>query len=351
MTLYFKKGDEFHPTAESAIDLHQQLPVGSYIIKKNHDGEFYFVEADRFTLDFKLYGNTTKDTDRILNTFNSRPSTTGVMLTGEKGSGKSLLAKNVSIKAAELGYPTLIINEPLYGDSFNKLIQDIQQPCVILLDEFEKVYDKDEQQAVLTLLDGVFPSKKLFMITCNDVWRVDSHMRNRPGRIYYMLHFSGVDNDFIKEYCIDNLNNTSYIDEIIKLSSLFAEFNFDMLKALVAEMNIYNESPKESLRMLNIDPTMDKGVESFKIDVTFEDNTDPVLLYRNTVQGNPLLNDFDIDYRYNDDDEWTEIELKTSKIKHINSLAGQYVYADPSTNSTIVLTKVVTPKFDFYNAF
>ena len=70
-------------------------------------------------------------------------------------------------------------------------MQDIEQPCIILFDEFEKVYDDQDQEKALTLLDGVFPSRKLFIMTVNNKWRVNEHMRNRPGRIYYMLDFAG----------------------------------------------------------------------------------------------------------------------------------------------------------------
>ena len=86
---------------------------------------------------------------------------------------------------------------------------------MVLFDEFEKVYDSDEQEEMLTLLDGVFPSKKLFVLTCNDKWRVNQHMRNRPGRIFYMLDFTGLDEDFVVEYCHDNLKNLANIDGVL----------------------------------------------------------------------------------------------------------------------------------------
>jgi hypothetical protein len=101
----------------------------------------------------------------------------------------------------------------------------------------------------------------LFVLTCNDKWRVDKHMRNRPGRIFYMLEFKGLDEAFIREYCMDNLKDASLknIDQICQTASLFGQFNFDMLKALVEEMNRYNESPRDAMRMLNAKPEFDSG--------------------------------------------------------------------------------------------
>ena len=129
------------------------------------------------------------------------------MLAGEKGSGKTLLAKCIAQEAAaKHGIRTIVINRNLFGDDFNAFLQAIEQPTVILMDEFEKVHSQmHEQQAMLTLLDGVYTSKKLFLLTCNDKYQIDSNFRNRPGRTYYMLDFNGVSPDFIEEHCRDNL--------------------------------------------------------------------------------------------------------------------------------------------------
>ena len=261
MTYFIRNANKFTPADESAIDLHHELPPGNYVIKTTPRDEFYFEQVDSFTLNHKIYGDTLKNVDRIINTFTQRPNSTGVMLNGEKGSGKTMMAKALSAKCAELGMPTIIINQAWNGDEFNTLIQSVEQPCVILFDEFEKTYDREHQPAVLTLLDGVFPSRKLFILTCNDKYRVDEHMRNRPGRIYYMLDFTGLDVEFITEYCEENLNDKAQIEHVCKVSTMFAEFNFDMLKALCEEMNRYNESAQEAIKMLNAKPQTDDGGE------------------------------------------------------------------------------------------
>jgi len=186
MSYFIKNGNTFNVADKAAIDLQDHLPVGNYIVKENPMNEtLYLEQVESFDSVGKIYGDISHYSGRILNTFAERSVSTGVMLTGVKGSGKTLLARILSIDGAKKNYPTIIINTPLHGDKFNTLIQDIDQPCIILFDEFEKVYDRTEQESILTLLDGVFPTKKLFVITCNDKWRVDQHMRIRPGRIYY----------------------------------------------------------------------------------------------------------------------------------------------------------------------
>jgi len=96
MSYFIRNGNTFRVSAEEAMDLHQTLPVGNYTVKQDMFGNLFLEMVDSFTPLKKLYGSTQKNADRILNTYNSRDVSTGVMLAGEKGSGKSLLAKTLS---------------------------------------------------------------------------------------------------------------------------------------------------------------------------------------------------------------------------------------------------------------
>ena len=355
MSYYLKNGNTYRVTDKAALDIHEHLPAGNYIIKQDMFHNFFLEQIDNFTMPGKLYGSTTKNADRILRTFESRDASTGVMLNGEKGSGKTLLAKTLAIYAAEKNIPTIVINHPWHGDEFNKLIQDIEQPCVVLFDEFEKVYDRDQQESILTLLDGVFPSKKLFVITCNDKYRVDQHMRNRPGRIFYMLDFKGLEQDFIVEYCNDTLKNKTHIDTICKIATMFSEFNFDMLKALIEEMNRYNESPQESMSMLNAKPEFSEAV---KYDVQmFVDNKliEDRHVSPSKWKGNPLSqNSIDISWydesdENEDNHEWESVDLTQNDLQKIEPQAGRFVFANG--NCMVVLTREREKLFDYYGAF
>ena len=361
MSYFLKSGNTFRVSSKEAMDLHDMLPAGNYVVKEMPmDGPLYLEMIDSFEIKGKHYGDLNKNTDRILNTFLSRPAATGVMLAGEKGSGKSLLAKNLAIEAgARHGIPTIVINAPWVGDKFNSFIQSIEQPVVILFDEFEKVYDSDDQEKALTLLDGVFPTKKLFVLTCNYTWRIDSHMRNRPGRLFYMLDYKGLDANFIMEYCQDNLKKSllKYADKLCQIASLFNQFNFDMLKATVEEMNRYNEGPEDALRMLNVKPEFDSGNKFTMKLIKNGEEVKADEMERIEWKGNPLqgqvqvmIKEYDDETDIDGDWNWNTIKFDPSDIKKIDSQSGKFVFAN-SEGIQLVLSKVKESNYSYFDAF
>ena len=358
MTYFLKSGTRFNVRTKAALDLHEQLPPGNYTVKFDKMANcFYLEQIENFEIKGKVYGDTRRNADRILATFNDRTASTGVMLNGEKGSGKTLLAKMLAVNAAEEGVPTIVINAPWCGEEFNGFMQMIEQPTVILFDEFEKVYDNDDQEKMLTLLDGVYPSKKLFVLTCNDKWRVNGHMRNRPGRIFYMMDFKGLEQDFIIEYCEDNLKAKEHIQAICRIATLFDQFNFDMLKALIEEMNRYNETPQEAMKMLNARPEFSSEAR-YKITLQPKglDISDDKL-ESNEWQGNPLINRISLDYKVIEKDEvtgdedwnWESCRFTNEDLKQIDANTGKFVFIN-ELGDRATLSKVKEKSFH-YDAF
>lgn len=252
MSYFQQQGDAYFPTAgkDTLLD---ELPVGNYVVAASLQGLFY-QRVPSFVLPPKIYGDFEERAKRILTTFDDRPRATGVLMAGEKGSGKTQLARMISVMGYELGIPTILVNQAFHGDQFANLLTSVETPAIVLMDEFEKVYDEHEQEAVLTLLDGAMTSKKLFILTVNNKWKVNSHMKNRPGRLFYNLEFDGLDPVFVREYTKDNLDNQDHVELVVKVSNLFEKFSFDILKALIEEMNRYHEDPFEALKLLNAKP-------------------------------------------------------------------------------------------------
>lgn len=351
MSKFFKSGDEWRVSAANALDIHDNLPVGNYIIKNHPLNGLYLIQQDPFPEMKKLYGDTIKHAERILSTFDRRGKSTGVLLSGEKGSGKTLLAKQLSILGASFfQMPTIIIDSSFHGSDFNKFIQDIDQPAIILFDEFEKLYDEEEQSDILTLLDGVYPSQKLFVLTVNDEYAVSDFLFNRPGRIYYAIEFEGLDSKFIKEYCEDVLIRKDYIENICSLASLFSAFNFDMLQALVEEMNRYGESPIDAIKLLNVKPRRSSG-NDIRYSITLMDQKGKVIIPEEkgkTWYGIPLKESLEVYYKFpspnGEDDVPTcssdyEHEFHPKHIVKFNAVAGDYEYINDAGLGLILKRK------------
>jgi len=181
-------------------------------------------------------------------------------------------------------------------------------------------------------------------------------MRNRPGRIYYMIDFTGLAIDFIIEYCNDQLKNKEHIDKICKMSSLFSQFNFDMLKALVEEMNRYDEPPQEAIKMLNAKPEFERGSS---YDVTLELSNTKIKSSDTTWSGNPLQSAISIEYipkldTLEDDDEdcdeWLDADFVQTDLQEINPHKNTFVFVN-SKGERLTLVKRIEKTFNYYDAF
>lgn len=269
MTVFLRSGATVAVRSDDSLTVSHVLDNETYIIRKNAmTGEIYLETTNAMEFHGKIYGNIESRVKRIMDTFADRTSSTGILLSGEKGSGKSTLMRLVIAEGHLIGIPTVIINDAsIEPTELTTFLATIEQEVIIVLDEFEKVFNSrsGNQEGFLPLLDGMFSSKKLFILGANDRWAINDFMINRPGRIYYHFKYTGLEEEFIRGYCEDTLypDYQVHIDEIVNISGAIKAFNFDMMKALVEEINRYGETPKEAIGFLNIEPS-DKG-DRFRI--------------------------------------------------------------------------------------
>jgi hypothetical protein len=120
-----------------------------------------------------------------------------------------------------------------------------------------------------------------------------------------------------------------------------------MLKALVEEMNRYNESPVEALKMLNAKPEFD-GASTYDIKVVHNNKE---IDYQDTFRGNPLNADgvnvgFDPDPE-NADDDYVHKTFTANTLVTVKD--GHFIFEDKGTRVT--LTRKVEKQPRYWDAF
>ena len=267
MSKYFIKRDRVDVENDSDLSVKDKLPCGTYLVDFDNDRHCFFLEKRKdLEVPDKIYGDLPKLKTRIIDTYRNRNRNTGILLSGEKGGGKTLLVDMVSSTLLEDDVPTIIVSKTFEDTALAQFIRKIDDECVVVFDEFEKLYEKtnhgkNDQKGLLSLFDGVFPGKFLFMLTINESGGIDPNLQSRPGRLFYHLKFDGVNPSTIEDYCCANLKGIESIKakrkkEIMTISqAMGVEFSFDVMKALVEESNRYDESPIETLKYLNVEPS------------------------------------------------------------------------------------------------
>lgn len=236
----------------SKIDSYQKLETINYIINNNEDslknagGSLYLTRLTPFNIPAKIYGEF--DTERYINSFNHSQKNMGILFNGLKGSGKTLESK---LLCKEINLPILVVNSYIKGNELQTFLNSMTQEIVVLIDEFEKLYNLEQQEELLPLLDGVFNTKCLFILICNDL-DVSKFILNRTGRIRYLKRFGGVSDALAEEIIEDRLENKTNAQHLKDLVQLMSTVSVDNLLTLIDEMNMYKETALESVRKLNI---------------------------------------------------------------------------------------------------
>lgn len=239
------------------LKIYDKLPVGTYEVCFHPMQGFWLEKKDDIVLTEKVYGVHESKADKILSSFELTDRNLGVILSGNKGIGKSLTAKLMVQKAVKKGLPVILVNDCIKGVA--SYIADIKQEVVVLFDEFDKTFKtnkRDEnggdQDEFLTLFDGLDCGKKLFIVTCNSLSDLSDYLVNRPGRFHYHLRFDYPSTDEIKEYLHDKVDNKYWgeIEEVVKFSNV-TDLNYDCLRAIAFELNL-GVSFKDAIKDLNI---------------------------------------------------------------------------------------------------
>lgn len=223
-----------------------------YMLKEDKYGDVMYLEEDKdFEFPSNYFGEDSKFIEKSINTFNKTEKlTTGILLSGLKGSGKTLMAKKIAVDS---GLPIVVVDKEVHANDIEQFFTRITTPVCVIFDEIDKYWST---RYLLGFLDGVKPTgKKLVICTCNDEDEIDEYLNDRCSRIRYKKTF-----DSLNINVIENVIN-SIIDDSKKaknaasyVHNTLAVVSYDNVIVFAEELKNYpDESFDEIIKDLNIE--------------------------------------------------------------------------------------------------
>lgn len=222
-----------------------------------YNGMSYFEEDGLLSLPAKVY--TTKSDDvfiKRVNTYFQKTSklSTGVMLSGIKGTGKTVMAKVI---AKNSNLPIIVVDEDYPTGRINDFFRKFETPVTIIFDNEDRVND---------------------------------YLKDRCSRVRYIRHFEANDNArFLREILRDKgIAEDKIEDTYTFIVNNFGLLSIDNILSFIDEKLLFPElSNEEIFNDMNISSKKGK---------------------KNIIGETPDEEDEDDDWLYDDDEEYEEDE-------------------------------------------
>lgn len=251
----------------------------------NYEMYSYLKENSNLNMPKKIYEieEDTKFMDRVLLFHNSEYNNgnTGVLLAGDKGTGKSMLAKRIALKS---NLPIIIVDSSYPLWQITKFFKKVKTETCIIFDEIEKNPRTWPSEDLLTFLDGIQETgKKIVIMTCNKTEGLDENLFDRCSRIrYYRKYKANANEIFIKEMIEDKgLTPNQPLVDFIKR---FTVKSFDNINSFLDEYKLYLETTDTNFMLEDVANIMN---------ISLEDELEKSDL-KNNVKNDLILNDIDV---------------------------------------------------------
>lgn len=254
-----------------AVKTYPQLPLGTYTVCFDPMmGHWLERIEDIEPSAEKMYGNGASRIERISAMYGVSQRSLGALLSGPGGMGKTMLMRALTHEiASRYQLPIIVVSSSSPGIA--SYIDSLGE-CVVMFDEFEKIFEpknedgttRDEQVQFLSLFDGLSSTKRMYIVTVNDLFKVNSYMINRTGRFHYHLRFDFPTPEDITEYLTDAGVKPKQIKQVVAFASK-VPINYDHLRSIAFELVNVGGNFTDLINDLNI-----KKVEPVKYDIIIE---------------------------------------------------------------------------------
>lgn len=230
---------------------HEKLPVGNYSLQHSDMIGYFLVKQEDFKLPTKLYGDF-KFIKRWIKSYkDNSEKNLGILLSGTKGTGKTVAAQ---LFCSMSGFPVIFITSDEHGPDFEAFISNpIFENSIIFIDEFEKVYNRrEDDNSLLTLMDGMYRTKLIFLLTVNDPTQINNKLQNRLNRVKYHKLYEKLEDDVINEIIDDLLEKTEHRKSVDEFVKRFDFITMDVLTSIIKEVNTFDEDALTCASYLNL---------------------------------------------------------------------------------------------------
>lgn len=224
---------------DSDVVTHSALPAGTFRINFSPLSGYSLQLVDNMSVgDEKIYGEHDAKLNRIDAAYDHMNRSLGILMSGDKGMGKSLMIRMVAERFRDnRGLPVVLVDDNTPG--LAEFIDTLGE-SIVVFDEFEKKFrDQDDQAKFLGLFDGISSTKRVYIVTVNSMGRLNDYLVNRPGRFHYHIRFNYPTPAEVREYVHDQVPGIkkNEVDQVVLLSHR-TKMNYDHLRAVAFELRL-----------------------------------------------------------------------------------------------------------------
>ena len=115
---------------DNSMKTYDQLPPNAYLVNFSEKTGFFLTLYSDIDIKEKVYGVHDEKVNKVLASFQQFQRNLGVILSGDKGIGKSLFSKMLAQRGIELGIPLIIANNYIPG--IGEYLNSIEQEVIVL---------------------------------------------------------------------------------------------------------------------------------------------------------------------------------------------------------------------------